>query len=827
MSLIDETRFDTRYALRAFRRSPGFTSVALTTLVVGIAAVTSIFSYMNAVYFAALPYKDANRIVALSQREMSGNGNGSFSAVSLDAIRLVRQSARSFERLAAYREGSATIMFGTEPRSMRVLGVDSSFVPLFDLRPELGRLITTEEISAEAPVAMISSLLWRTQFGGDPDVIGKTLTLDKRTVAIVGVMPPGFRYPYQTDAITPLHEVADSTTASTDAEFSLLGKLRPGISHDAARAEVRLIGQRLGSVDPRANAGASLLMRDESLPRNGRSFLPLPGVFLGAGLFVLLIACANVANLFLVRGAERRGELAVRASLGAGRWRLVRQMLTETLLLGAVAAALGTALSAGLVRLGMHYIPTQGFPSWFHIGLDTRVLAFAVAVTLLVTVAVGLVPAREGTRFDLVGALKRGGDGGTATSGVARASKRGLAVQLALAVSLFVSAALLVRSYQRLSQIDLGYPAERIAIVKPLFEEARYPELSSRVLFAEQVVSRVSQLPGVSAVAIRGSGRLRALPSTVPAKSTATASRAFDSRLIPDRDTTRAIRMRPFPSSMGVSDGYFALLGLRVRQGRNFAPDDVAGSTPATVISAQVARSLWGATNAVGHTIQLGAQGDALTVIGVVDDVRSLRGGGAGFSDAPIPTLYLSSRQAEIGYPEILATGAGDAVVLHGHIVDLVRAADPSLLLLRDVTLASQFDEAFLVTKVFGGLIGVFAVSALALSIIGIYGVVAFGVARRTREIGIRIAVGGTIRDVMRIIMLDGLRFVGIGIAVGLALAVALGRLVRIFLFGVSPLDPVAYAAVCLLFGIVAIVACYLPARRVTRVDPLVALRSD
>jgi len=214
-------------------------------------------------------------------------------------------------------------------------------------------------------------------------------------------------------------------------------------------------------------------------------------------------------------------------------------------------------------------------------------------------------------------------------------------------------------------------------------------------------------------------------------------------------------------------------------------------------------------------------------VIGVVDDVRSLRGGRDGFSDAPIPTLYVSTRQGELGYPEILATGAGDALALHGHIVDLVRAADPSLLLLRDVTLASQFDEAFLVTRVFGGLIGVFAISALALSVIGIYGVVAFGVARRTREIGIRIALGGTIRDVMRIIMVDGLRFVGIGIAIGLALAVALGRLVRTFLFGVSSLDPVAYAAVCVLFGAVAIVACYLPARRVTRVDPLVALRYD
>ena len=255
---------------------------------------------------------------------------------------------------------------------------------------------------------------------------------------------------------------------------------------------------------------------------------------------------------------------------------------------------------------------------------------------------------------------------------------------------------------------------------------------------------------------------------------------------------------------------------------RRLAPETVE-----TVVSANVAQKLWRSSSPIGHTIQLGARGDAFTVIGVVDDARALRGGSAGFTDAPVPTLYLSTRQAFSAYPEILLTGRGDVLTLRARLVDLIRAADPTLILIRDLTLASQFDEAMLVTRVFGGLIGVFALSALALSVIGIYGVVAFGIAQRTREIGIRIALGGTPGDVMRVIVKDGLRFVTVGLAVGVLLAAGLGRLVKTFLYGVSPLDPIAYATVCLMFGGVAIVACWWPARRVTRIDPLIALRVD
>jgi putative ABC transport system permease protein len=823
--LIRDAAADIRFAARSFKRAPGFAATALVTLVVGIAAVTSIFSYLDALYFARFPYKDADRTVALN--EVRRGDFGSFSSLSLDAVGLIRQSSRSFDRLTVYREAGAIASIGAVPLQIHTLRVDSAFIPFFDLRPEVGRLLTREEVDAGAAAVMISDQLWRDEYGSDPSILERRLTLDDHSFVIVGVMPPGFRFPYQTDAVTGNRFLRDSAAAH-DLNYSMIGKLRSGATPQSARSELRVIGSRLRAIDAAVFAHAELDVQDEMIDRKARQFLPLPGAFLGTGLFVLLIACANVANLLLARAAERRSEMAVRASLGASRWRLMRQTLGETLLLGAIAAALGTAASAALVRLGLHFIPTQGFPSWFRVAVDLNVLAFAVGVTVLVTAAAGLIPALEGTRFDLVRALKLGGDGGSAPSGIARASRRGLAVQLALAVALFVSAALLARSYRRIATFDVGYPADRIAILTPLVDRLRYSDPASQTDFAERLAERTARIPGVTSVALRGGFlRLRTTADSTAKRPAPAGAQRYDGRLIPDADTIHALRSRDVEGIRVVSDDYFAMLNLRVRKGRSFAPDDVRGSTPVTVISDRMARALWPTSSPLGHTIQVGASGDKFTVIGVVDDVRRLRGGGSGFTDAPLLTSYVSGRQAFAFIPELLLTGRGDVVALRSHAVSLVRAADPNLILFRDVTLANELDQALLVTRVFGGLIAVFAIAALGLSIIGIYGVIAFGVAQRTREIGIRIALGGTSRDVMRVIVVDGLRFVGYGLLAGVVLAAALAQVLKTLLFGVSSIDPIAYVAVCALFAAVAILACYWPARRATRVDPLVALRAD
>jgi len=817
--LFDELSADLRFATRIFRRAPMFTLVAFATLVIGIATVTSVFSYTNAIYFAALPYRDADRIVALNERRPKGFS--AFSAMSLDAVRLVQRDSRSFERVSAYDEWFGTARIGNEPRAMRTLRVDSAFIPLFALRPQIGRLLTAEEIADSLPVLLISDQLWRTQYGAEPSAVGKSLAIGNRSFTIVGVLPPGFRFPYQTDGITGLGTPSDSVAQLHDRDYAMIARLKPGVTRQNARAEMRVVAARLATLD-KVFKGVTLEVRDEMLDRKGRAFLPVPSLFVGAAIFVLLIACANVANLFLVRAAERRTEMAIRSSLGAARPRLMRQTLVETLLLGAVAAICGTAASSALVRLGLHFINTSGFPSWFHVVLDVRVLLFAVGATMIATIAVGAMPALEGTRVDLIATLKRGANGGSTTSGIARASRRGTTLQLSLAVALFIGAALLLRTYQRLASIDFGYPADRIAVVEPMFDPARYSELSSRMQLATDVAARARTIPGVTIVGLRGNfWQLRSAPKPLSGDG------QFDSRLIPDGDTTRAVRMGSTQVTV-ISDEYFSLLRLHVRGGRSFAADDVEGSTPVTVVGLTIAKTLWPSSSPIGHAIQFGAKADRLTIIGVVDDLRQLRGNAAGYSNEAIPMLYVSTRQALSGYPELLVTGGGDIAALRSHVVDLVRTVDPSVMFAHDMaTLADQNAQALMITRIFGGLIGIFAVAALALSIMGIYGVVAFGVARRVREIGIRIALGGRPADVMRIVVRDGARAVFIGVAFGLVLSAGLGRMLRVFLFGVSPLDPATYLGAAAVFTLVAIAACWWPARRVARVDPLIALRAE
>ncbi len=826
MDFLDTTMSDARHALRSFRRAPGFTLVALGTLITGIAAFTAIFSYFNAVYSSALPYRDAGRVVAINEQNTNRRAFN-FSAVSLEALPYVKNARRSFERVAAYSSDYTKITWGRDALTANVLDVDTSFVPLFGLQPQTGRLITPEEILANAPVTMVSDVMWRSRFGADPAIVGKKLEMRGREYTVVGVMPPGFRFPYQTDAISPLRETADSGATLRETDVSVIAKLRRGATRSDARNELAAVARSLGAIDTKAYRGEQLVVRDEMVDRKERQFLPLPSLFLGAGLFLLLIACANVANLFFARAAERAGEVAVRASLGASRSRLIRLALTETLMISGIAAAVGTGLAQALVRLWLHFIPTSGFPSWFRVAVDWHVLAFAVATTAVTTIAVGLSPALVGSRFDLVRTLKGASGGGVSGRHAMRGSKRGLVVQLALSVALFVGGALLLRSFQRLAVVDIGYPADRIALISSGFYDQSYGDLRSARAqqTAEDIIGRTALMPGVTGTAIRGvMSRLKSEPAAAP-RTTILSQREI-ARLVPDGDTTRAVASY-LTTRYVVSDGFFDLLGVRVRAGRSFDAMDVDGGQPVTVISTVAAKALWGSSNPIGHTIQYMASAAPMTVIGVVDDVRQLRGGGRGFSVDAQPTMYVSSRQAVTRYPELLARGTGGALPVRSAMVNLLREIDPTVSLGRETTLASQFDQAFLVMKAFGGIIGALAASALFLSIIGIYGVVAFGVAQRKHEIGIRIALGGTASTVLRMIAGEAFRFVAAGMIIGLVVAAALGRVMKTLLFGVSALDPLTYLTVAVVFGAVAFVACVVPARRATRVDPLVALRAD
>ncbi len=356
MRLLDQLAGDIRFAIRSLRRAPGFTLVAFATLTLGIAAVGSIFSFFNAIYYAALPYHDADRIVALSETRTGNRAFPAFTSISLEALGLARTANRSFERVAAYESGYSTVLFGNEPQAVQYLSADTSFLPMFGLRPEVGRLIAAEDIVGNVPVANISDVLWQTRYGADPAITDKSIVLGDRSYRIVGVLPPGFRFPWQSDAIVPLVERADSGSTTRETFVSAIGKLRPGATRAMARNELAAAQAQLVALDTKTYRGGRLLVRDEMLDRKANQFLPVPSLFLGAGVFLLLIACGNVANLFFVRAADRRGEMAIRASLGAGRARLLVQALSESLLISVLATIAGTVLAKGLITIWLHFL---------------------------------------------------------------------------------------------------------------------------------------------------------------------------------------------------------------------------------------------------------------------------------------------------------------------------------------------------------------------------------------------------------------------------------------------------------------------------------------
>jgi predicted permease len=820
---LDHLRGDLRFALRSLKRAPAYAAIALITLSVGIGSVTAIISAVYGWSLRPLPYKNAERMIVIEERRPTG---GYYSrAVSLDAARQILSGSRSFERVTIFERNY--VRPSDDPNTgWETLHIDSAFVPIFGLQPQRGRVMTSDEIRDQAPVAMISDQLWHTTFGGDSTVVGRTVRMNDELVTVVGILPPGFRYPMRTDVWRPTRQVD-----SADQRVTLLALMKPGVTKAGVATEMAVISQRLVQLDRQLFASVNLAIVDIVERQVNGPIISLMALFVGASIFVLLIACSNVANLLLVRAAERRGEMAVRSSLGAGRARLITQALLEAVVLSTVAGLIGTVLSRGIVKVALSMIPTVGLPSWMSFDIDGRILLVTIGIVALVTLAVGLVPAREATRFDLVRALKAGGDGGIVNSGVVRSARRTIVLQLALSVALFVGGALLVQTYRRLQTVDVGYPADKIILLNAFFAAEQYPGDTARLRFVEEITNRLRAAAGVQSAAVRGIANRQTLSRSGGAITTARGRQAqaqADLRLFIDNDTARDRRPDIERQSryFAVGDDYFRTLGLRIQRGRGLTVDDRPGSQIVAVVSRRYADVIWGSENPIGRFMQFGMNGSRIVVVGVVDDVRDLLSGVRGVTADPRADVYFSSRQVPAFQIAALARGTSDIAGLQRAAQTIARRVDPDVST-RVVTMEDNVDTQRMVTRWFGSLIGGFAVCGLLLSIIGIYGVVAYGITQRTRELGIRIALGGTSQDVLRLVMNGALKFVGIGLVIGLGLALATTRLLRIVLFGVSPTDPMTFGAACVLFGGVALLACYVPARRVTKIDPLKALRTE
>lgn len=802
--------FEIRHAFRAMYRSPAFAVAVVATLLTGVIVVTSVVSYMYAIYFAPLPYHEAERIVNVGERR------GRFGlTTAADAVLLLRQPMRSFERVSAYSAEGSTAILANTARPVRVLRVDTSFSPLFNLRPSVGRLLAAEEVLSNARVALIAYQLWEAQFGADSGAVGRRISLGGESYVIVGVLPGSFRFPYQTDFIVPIDEASIAAGASEVSGFYVLAKLRRGAGQSAATQEVDALSRNVLSARPRQR---SLIVHPEMLDRRGRAYLPVPAVFVVAAVLVLCIACVNAANLFMARGAARRSENAVHAALGASVSRLIVRNILEAAVLSAIAVGLATTLTPLVVRMGLSVIPTDGFPSWLRIQTDYRVLLFACAVLVIVSLTVGLLPLQETLRFDIAESLKTNVNTGAVTGRLMRASHKMVTVQVAFGVALVITAVLLIKSYRYVSKIDFGYPAEQIATVWPMFDASSYssPELQQRFLEDAALAVRAENAVDFATT--------RSYFQSLISADGASSRRSLGNAVLTDDDSAAAVRLSAQAKQYVVGDEYFDMLGLQVREGRGFLRSDISDGPAVVVVSVTGARLLWPGGSPVGRSIETG-KGRAI-VIGVVDDVNDIHRSQEGLTNTAEPVLYYSPRQARGLHGVLLARG-DDVNMVRAIALSRIGAVDSRVMIGPERTLADQRREALFLTRTFGGLVGAAALTAIALSIFGTYAVVAFGVARRRREIAIRMAIGASRAAIARQVIQDTMSSVGLGLVVGLGVAAILARGLRALLLGVSTVDIGTYLIVPILMGGICLGACWLPVHRTTGRDPLLALRIE
>ncbi len=807
-----------RYAARALLKRPGFSVVAVLTLALGIGANTAIFSVVNATLLRPLPFKDPERVVMIwGFLPKMADTTDKLPNSAPNFLGLKSQS-QSFERLAAFRSWSWQMTGGSEAELLRGARVSADFFEAVGAGPILGRAFTAEEdLPNRAPVAIISHGLWQRHFGGDPNVLGKTIMLTGQNAAVVGVMPEGFQFPgganmlpglqfaLQNDVWMPLAITDEERERHGNLNLATIGRLKPGVSATQGEAELRAIQQGL----PLGTIGFTLNVLPLHQQMVGTIRKPLL-VLLATVALVLLIACANIANLLLARATSRQKEIAIRAALGAGRRRIVGQLLTESLLLSLTGGAIGLLLAVWGNSLLVSVIPRE-VPRINDVGVDARILLFTLAISIVTGLIFGLLPALQASRFDLNRSLKEGVRGMTSGAGQNRLRSLLVVSEVAMALVLLIGAALLMKSFIRLLDVNPGFNPENVLtfeIQLPNLPPSRYERSEEQTTFFQQLMTRLQALPGVE-----NAGGVLSLPLSGAHESTDV--------FLEGQETTLAAQ-RPTADYTMVTPDYFATLQIPLLQGRYFTAQDKRDGSLVIIINDTFAERLWPGQNPIGKRMRIGFEEKQREVIGVVGSVKQMS-----LDAEPRPAMYMPHLQAPTPGLTLLVRTRGEPLSMAAAVRQEVRAIDKDVPVTQVQTMEKVLGASVAQPRFSMLVVGLFAALALVLSAVGIYGVMAYAVSRRAHEIGVRMALGAGANQVLKLVLKDGMTLALAGIAIGLLGAFALTRLMASLLFGIGAKDPATFVSVAVFLALVAFIACYIPARRATKVDPLVALRNE
>jgi len=821
---FDSLLQDLQYGARILRKNSGFSAIAILTLALGIGASTAVFSLVNAVLLKPLPYPSSQQIVFPWRQPPVGLnlGYNEMPWGRPDFLFFARES-KSFQSEAAFKSDSFNLTGSGDAARLDGLRASAGFFPSLGISPVIGRTFTAEEDQAgHEHVVVLSHRLWRDRFGGDTQILGRVLQLNSEPYTIIGVMPPGFvfpradempnsfPFPRETQLWVPLALIPGPTIPGEDSELAVIGRLQPGITSAQAQLEMNVMAKRLEDFFPGGKGWFSMKITSMEQQIAGDLRRPLL-LILGAVGVVLLIACSNVAGLLLSRSLARTKEFTLRAALGAGKWRLMRQLLTEALILAGIGGIAGILIAKAAIHFVKFFAPPN-IPRLNEVSLDLRVVLFALAVTSVTGILFGLAPAIAGSRGNLVESLKEGGQRSGSRASAAKLRNVLLISEVALALVLVISAGLLTRTFLRLLRVDPGFNPTRVLTFELTLPATKYADQPQIVALYQKALQSIRSLPGVESAGIT---------ATTPLGG-ATESTSIRLPDQPSRDP----KAGAFSNYTMVSPGYFAAAETPILRGRDFLDSDTADSQPVTIINSAMAKKFWPGQDAIGKQVAPASKKyPAETIIGIVPDVKRLS-----LREDPPPEMYVPYNQKvwpSLLTMDIILRTKIDPASLTDSVRNALRSVDPDLPLAKIATLSTIVDDSMTLPRFAVFVLSSFAGLALLLASVGMYGVISYFVGQRTREIGVRVALGAQRRDVFGMVLSQGARLATVGIALGLLGALAATRMMVSFLYGVQPTDPLTFAALPFLLLSIALLACYIPARRAMRVDPMVALRHE